>query len=61
MLQEFSNTDNELTRCISSRMRHELNNFPRNDAAKQIVRDFMLELVTEIINEEAYLSLDTRN
>ena len=49
---EFSNTDGELARCIKSRMRHELQSLPRNQQAKEIVREYLRELTQEIINEE---------
>jgi hypothetical protein len=52
MDKAFSNTDGELARCIKSRMVHELQNFPRNDQAKAIVREYMRELTAEIINED---------
>ena len=52
MTKEFSNTDGELARCIKSRMRAELNNFPRNDQAKALVREFLKELTQEIIAED---------
>lgn len=51
--QEFSNTDAELARCIKSRMRHELNGLSlTNPQAKKEVREYLLELTQEIINEE---------
>lgn len=51
-MAEFSNTDAELARCIKARMRHELTKWPRNEQAKEIVREYLRELTTEIINEE---------
>jgi len=50
-MNEFSNTDGELARCIKARMRHELQQFPHNDKAKDIVREYLKELTQEIINE----------
>lgn len=47
-MSEFTNTDAELTRCIKSRLRHEYNTLPNKDA----VREYVMELVSEIINEE---------
>ena len=52
MEREFLNTDGELARCIKSRMVHELNRLPRNDQAREIVREYLKELTAEIINEE---------
>lgn len=55
MTQEFSNTDAELARHIKSRILHELNGFPakrRNDLILGEVRRYMIDLCTEIINED---------
>lgn len=56
MNQEFSNTDAELARCIKSRIKHELNAITGNKDKQTVVlpaiKTYLLELVTEIINEE---------
>jgi hypothetical protein len=51
MTKEFTDTDGELARCIKSRLRYELNQLPHNKQSEKIVREFMLELTHEIINE----------
>lgn len=55
--REFSNTDAELARCIKSRMREELGQFlittkEGRDLARSIVREHMLDLTREIIEED---------
>lgn len=52
MNKEFSDTDAELARCIKSRMRFEMGGLPNRAESKDAVRNFMLELVKEIISEE---------
>jgi hypothetical protein len=52
MEKEFTDTDGELARCIKSRMRHELAILPRNDTARELVREYLRELTAEIIAEE---------
>jgi hypothetical protein len=52
MIKEFTDTDAELARCIHSRIKQELNGLPLNNVeSKKIIREYMMELVTEIINE----------
>jgi hypothetical protein len=51
MEKEFSNTDAELARCIKSRLRYELGLLPHNKQSEKIVREYILELTREIINE----------
>lgn len=51
MSREFTDTDAELSRCIKSRMRHELAALPHTEQAREIVRQYMRELTAEIINE----------
>lgn len=52
--KEFLNTDAELARCIKSRMRQELDNITLTnpDAIRADIRNYMIELCTEIINED---------